>query len=105
MQHFDMESTVYERGSLLSHFRQKVIFDIFDFFPHFGLYLPFCDRQHGTFLYGRTHIMGSNILVTDHCHLHVVYPVHHSSELSLFGGWVAHCNGVVAKSWKCVGTE
>ena len=38
------------------HFRQKVIFNIFDFFPYFGLYLPFCDRQHGTFLYGRTHM-------------------------------------------------
>ena len=41
------------------HFYQKVIFDIFDFFPYFGLYLPFCDRQHGTFLYGRTHIIKS----------------------------------------------
>ena len=39
------------------HFRQKVIFDIFDFLYYFGLYLPFCDRQHGTFLYGRTHII------------------------------------------------
>ena len=26
------------------------------FSPHFGLYLPFCDQQHGTFLYGRIHI-------------------------------------------------
>ena len=40
------------------HFRQNVIFNIFDFFSYFGLYLPFCDRQHGTFLYGRTHIVG-----------------------------------------------
>ena len=57
MQHFDMESTVFGGGVVSTiHFCQKVIFDIFDFFSHFGLYLPFCDRQHGTFLYGHTHI-------------------------------------------------
>ena len=33
-----------------SHFRH------FFLFFYFGLYLPFCDRQCGTFLYGRTHI-------------------------------------------------
>ena len=32
MQHFDMESTVFDRGGSTIHFRQKVIFYIFDFF-------------------------------------------------------------------------
>ena len=39
---------------ILGGYRQKVIFNIFDFFSYFGLYLLFYDRQHGTFLYGRT---------------------------------------------------
>ena len=39
----------------IRNFGRLPIFDIFDFFPYFGLYLPFCDRQHGTC--GRTHII------------------------------------------------
>ena len=37
-------------------FLSKSHFWRFDFFSYFGLYFPFCDRQHGTFLYERTQI-------------------------------------------------
>ena len=59
MQHFEMESTVFERKWFLLHsFVKKSFFTFFYsyFYSYFGVYLPVCNRQHGTFLYGRTHI-------------------------------------------------
>ena len=35
---------------------------MFDFFSYFTLYRPFCNRQHGTFLHGRTHIIDHTLL-------------------------------------------
>ena len=62
-QHFDMESTVFERGGYLLYISIKKSFSTFlTFFPILGLYLPFYDRQHGTFLCGRKHIMPSTHL-------------------------------------------
>ena len=54
MQHFDMESTVFERGESLLYISVKKLFLAFSPILAYR-YLPINDRKYGTFLYGRTH--------------------------------------------------
>ena len=62
-------------------FPSKIIFDIFHFFSYFGLYFPFCDWQHGTFLCGRPHTSNLRTILLSVLHL---YKSHLCSKFHAF---------------------